>query len=121
MPQRSTWHVGRAGWKTGMSCGYAGDGDFVLVTNNTSDFRQLYAAQPLHTGLVILIPAERIFLIPAGGSTSLWARQPIDVVFPQAYRDDASPRRPLRRLISQKTVPIAVSRAYSSPEKERIG
>jgi hypothetical protein len=35
---------------------YARDGDFVLVTNNASDFRQLYAAQPLHTGLVILIP-----------------------------------------------------------------
>jgi hypothetical protein len=30
--------------------------DFVLVTNNASDFRQLYAAQPLHAGLVILIP-----------------------------------------------------------------
>ena len=36
---------------------YAGDGDFILVTNNASDFRQLYAAQPLHAGLVILIPA----------------------------------------------------------------
>jgi hypothetical protein len=35
---------------------YARDGDFVLVTNNASDFRQLYAAQPLHAGLVILIP-----------------------------------------------------------------
>jgi hypothetical protein len=32
------------------------DGDFVLVTNNASDFRQLYAAQPLHAGLIILIP-----------------------------------------------------------------
>jgi hypothetical protein len=36
---------------------YARDGDFVLVTNNASDFRQLYAAQPLHAGLIILIPA----------------------------------------------------------------
>lgn len=35
---------------------YARDGDFVLVTNNASDFRQLYAAEPLHAGLVILIP-----------------------------------------------------------------
>ena len=35
---------------------YARDGDFILVTNNASDFRQLYAAQPLHAGLVILIP-----------------------------------------------------------------
>jgi hypothetical protein len=28
----------------------------VLVTNNASDFRQLYAAQSLHVGLIILIP-----------------------------------------------------------------
>jgi hypothetical protein len=36
---------------------YAGDGDFILGTNNASDFRQLYAAQPVHAGLIILIPA----------------------------------------------------------------
>jgi len=36
---------------------YARDGDFVLVTNNASDFRRFYAAQPLHAGLIILIPA----------------------------------------------------------------
>ncbi len=36
---------------------YARAGDFVLVTNNASDFRQLYAAQTLHAGLIILIPA----------------------------------------------------------------
>ena len=46
-PAGRTWNVVR----------YASDGDFVLVTNNASDFRQLYAAQPLHAGLVILIPA----------------------------------------------------------------
>jgi hypothetical protein len=28
----------------------------VLVTNNASDFRQLYAGQSLHAGLIILIP-----------------------------------------------------------------
>ena len=40
---------------------YALDGDFVLVTNNASDFRHLYAAEPLHAGLVILIPvANRV-------------------------------------------------------------
>jgi Domain of unknown function (DUF5615) len=50
-------HVGRAGWKDWNVTRYASDGDFVLVTNNASDFRQLYAAQPLHAGLVILIPA----------------------------------------------------------------
>ena len=36
---------------------YARDGDLILVTNNASDFRRLYAAEPLHAGLVILIPA----------------------------------------------------------------
>jgi len=41
---------------------YARDGDFVLVTNNASDFRQLYAAQPLHVGLVILIPVVNRYL-----------------------------------------------------------
>jgi predicted nuclease of predicted toxin-antitoxin system len=50
-------HVGKAGWKDWNVIRYAGDGDFVLVTNNASDFRRLYAAQPLHAGLVILIPA----------------------------------------------------------------
>ena len=49
-------HVGRAGWKDWNVVRYARDGDFVLVTNNASDFRQLYATQPLHAGLVILIP-----------------------------------------------------------------
>ena len=54
---RHVAHVGRAGWKDWNVVRYASDGDFVLVTNNASDFRQLYAAQPLHAGLVILIPA----------------------------------------------------------------
>ncbi len=49
-------HVGRAGWKDWNVVRYASAGDFILVTNNASDFRQLYAAQPLHAGLVILIP-----------------------------------------------------------------
>jgi predicted nuclease of predicted toxin-antitoxin system len=49
-------HVGKAGWKDWNVARYANDGDFVLVTNNASDFRRLYATQPLHAGLVILIP-----------------------------------------------------------------
>ncbi len=49
-------HVGKAGWKDWNVVRYANDADFVLVTNNASDFRRLYAAQPLHAGLVILIP-----------------------------------------------------------------
>jgi predicted nuclease of predicted toxin-antitoxin system len=50
-------HVGKAGWKDWSVVRYARGGDFVLVTNNASDFRRLYAAQPLHAGLIILIPA----------------------------------------------------------------
>jgi predicted nuclease of predicted toxin-antitoxin system len=49
-------HVGKAGWKDWNVVRYARDGDFVLVTNNASDFRRLYATEPLHAGLVILIP-----------------------------------------------------------------
>jgi predicted nuclease of predicted toxin-antitoxin system len=54
---RHVAHIGRASWKDWNVARYARDGDFVLVTNNASDFRQLYAAQPLHAGLVVLIPA----------------------------------------------------------------
>jgi predicted nuclease of predicted toxin-antitoxin system len=50
-------HVGKAGWKDWNVVRYARDGDFILVTNNASDFRRLYATEPLHAGLVILIPA----------------------------------------------------------------
>lgn len=50
-------HVGRAGWKDWHVVRYAHDGDFVLVTNNAADFRRLYAVEPLHPGLVIIIPA----------------------------------------------------------------
>jgi predicted nuclease of predicted toxin-antitoxin system len=32
-------HVGRAGWKDWNVVRYARDGDFVLITNNASDFR----------------------------------------------------------------------------------
>jgi predicted nuclease of predicted toxin-antitoxin system len=32
------------------------EGDFVFVTNNAADFRRLYRAQPVHAGLVILVP-----------------------------------------------------------------
>ena len=53
---RHVARIGRAGWKDWNVVRYASEGDFILVTNNASDFRQLYAAQPLHAGLVILIP-----------------------------------------------------------------
>jgi predicted nuclease of predicted toxin-antitoxin system len=61
-------HVGKAGWKDWNVARYASDGDFTLVTNNASDFRRLYATQPLHAGLVIIIPnvnrstQQRLFL-----------------------------------------------------------
>jgi len=50
-------HVGKAGWKDWNVACYAADGDFVMVTNNASDFRRLYAMQSLHAGLVIIIPS----------------------------------------------------------------
>jgi len=49
-------HVGKAGWKDWNVVRYASDGDFVAVTNNASDYRQLYSATPLHAGLVIIVP-----------------------------------------------------------------
>jgi predicted nuclease of predicted toxin-antitoxin system len=54
---RHVAHIGPAGWKDWNVARYASDHDLVLVANNASDFRQLYAARPLHAGLVILIPA----------------------------------------------------------------
>jgi predicted nuclease of predicted toxin-antitoxin system len=32
------------------------EGDFVFVTHNAVDFRRLYRGQPLHAGLIILVP-----------------------------------------------------------------
>lgn len=49
-------HVGRAGWKDWNVVRYAQDGDFVVVTNNAIDFRRLFARQPVHAGLIILLP-----------------------------------------------------------------
>jgi len=49
-------HVGKAGWKDWNVVRYASDGDFVAVTNNASDYRQLYSPTPLHAGLVIIVP-----------------------------------------------------------------
>jgi predicted nuclease of predicted toxin-antitoxin system len=60
--------VGKAGWKDWNVARYAAEDNFVVVTNNASDFRRLYAAQPLHAGLVIIIPSvnrmeqQRLFL-----------------------------------------------------------
>lgn len=48
--------VGKAGWKDWNVAKYATAGEFILVTNNASDFRRLYAAELLHYGLIIIIP-----------------------------------------------------------------
>jgi len=50
-------YVGKSGWTDWNVADYARAGDFVLVTNNRSDFLRLYAVQPIHAGLVILIPS----------------------------------------------------------------
>jgi predicted nuclease of predicted toxin-antitoxin system len=49
-------HLGKASWKDWAIRDYAVNGDFILVTNNASDFRRLYAATDVHPGLVILVP-----------------------------------------------------------------
>jgi len=61
-------HVGKGGWMDWNVAEYASEGDFVLVTNNASDFRRLYATRPVHVGLVIIVPnvnrtdQQRLFL-----------------------------------------------------------
>jgi hypothetical protein len=35
---------------------YAAEGNFVLVTNNATDFREIYATTALHAGLIIIVP-----------------------------------------------------------------
>ena len=49
-------HLGRAGAKDWQIVELALARDMILVTNNASDFRRLYASQELHPGLVILVP-----------------------------------------------------------------
>jgi predicted nuclease of predicted toxin-antitoxin system len=69
-------HVGKAGWKNLNVLHYAREQDFILVTNNAADFRKLYVAQPLHAGLVILIPSvdgelqQCLFRAPLNSSLS---------------------------------------------------
>jgi predicted nuclease of predicted toxin-antitoxin system len=49
-------HLGKASTKDWVIRNYAIEGDFVLVTNNASDFQALYAATDLHPGFAILVP-----------------------------------------------------------------
>jgi predicted nuclease of predicted toxin-antitoxin system len=48
--------LGKASTKDWVIRDYAIEGDFVLVTNNATDFQALYAATDLHPGLVIVVP-----------------------------------------------------------------
>ena len=49
-------HVGKAGWEDWNLAVFAADNDLVVVTNNATDFRRLYARQPLHSGLILILP-----------------------------------------------------------------
>jgi predicted nuclease of predicted toxin-antitoxin system len=49
-------HIGKAGWKDWNVAHHACENDFIVVTNNASDFRRIYAALSLHPGLVIVLP-----------------------------------------------------------------
>ncbi len=48
--------LGKKGWQDYNLMDLILDGDYVFVTRNGKDFRKLYSLQPLHNGLVILIP-----------------------------------------------------------------
>ena len=49
--------LGKAGWKDSNVARHTAEGDFTVVTNNASDFRRRYATQPMHAGLVIIVPS----------------------------------------------------------------
>jgi predicted nuclease of predicted toxin-antitoxin system len=49
-------HLGKRGWRDWNIRDYAISRDFIVVTNNASDFRTLYGSCELHPGLVILVP-----------------------------------------------------------------
>ena len=53
---RHVAHIGKAGWKDWNVAQYASDGDLIVVTNNASDFRRLYAKLSLHAGFIIIVP-----------------------------------------------------------------
>ena len=52
-------HLGKRGWRDWNIRDYAISHDFVVVTNNASDFRALYGSCDLHPGLVMLVPTMR--------------------------------------------------------------
>jgi len=55
-------HLQMAGTKDWEVASHAWENDFVLVTNNSADFLELYAQRDLHSGLLIVIPNVRLEL-----------------------------------------------------------
>ena len=52
-------HIGMAGYKDGQIIQTIIAEDYTFVTNNAVDFRELYQAEELHAGLIILVPQVR--------------------------------------------------------------
>ena len=50
-------HIGGASWADWRIAAYAVDRDLILVTNNRTDFQELYSRQEIHPGLVIVLPS----------------------------------------------------------------
>ena len=48
--------IGKAGWPDPDVTRHAIREDFILVTNNAGDYRNLYRREPLHAGLIIIVP-----------------------------------------------------------------
>jgi predicted nuclease of predicted toxin-antitoxin system len=49
-------YIGKAGWQDYNLVNLIVDGGYIFVTNNGRDFRKLLGEQPIHNGLVILVP-----------------------------------------------------------------
>ncbi len=52
-------HIGMAGAKDGQIIQTVIAEDYTFVTNNAVDFRELYRAEELHAGLIIVVPQVR--------------------------------------------------------------
>ncbi len=55
-------HLQMAGTQDWDIAKHAWEHDFIVVTSNSTDFRDLYADRELHSGLVIVIPNVRLQL-----------------------------------------------------------
>jgi predicted nuclease of predicted toxin-antitoxin system len=50
-------HFGLQGKKDHQIMKRVRDEEFIFVTNNAPDFRKLFAKEPLHAGLIIIVPS----------------------------------------------------------------